>query len=216
MPLPLEVPFTGPLPAKQARDGRRYPCPLPGCGSAFKTRHGLVRHWRSHTGEKRFPCPHPACGKAFAHRPGLNYHLAAEHTGERAHRCDVPGCGAAFPGASALKVHVQKHHSRRAGDKSKRRPVGPGPALGVASSLASRAWDHDGGGGGHGGGSGSGGPGAGGRVGRWHSGPSSVGQAYPGHATQHFQEDDSVDHDAGVPVGTVTTTVGDSQPSVSI
>lgn len=118
------LPDVAPLPPSETVDNRRFPCPLVGCAAVFKTKHGLSRHWRSHTGEKRHACPYPPCTKAYAHRPALDYHIAAEHTGERKYKCEEAGCGAAFPGASALRVHALNRHSRPPSDVPMIRSVG--------------------------------------------------------------------------------------------
>jgi hypothetical protein len=155
--VPWVLPEVTPLPQDETVDGRRFPCPLPGCNGVFKTHYGLERHWRSHTGEKRFQCPFPDCDRAYAHRPGLDYHLAAVHTGPRRFKCDFPGCPATFPGASSLKLHAKVHYPGSEDDGVEGAGVAPGPRI---SEAAVRA---DGGGGG-GGASGGGGAGGGGGV----------------------------------------------------
>lgn len=147
--LPRAAPVVEPIPEEEAVEGRRFPCPLEGCTALFHNKHGLARHWRSHTGEKPFPCRYPGCDKAYAHRPGLNYHIAAVHTGARPYQCTSPGCTASFPGASALKVHMQstRYHARvalqhaaaqaaaAAGTSLKVLPM-PGPATQAAGGSA--------------------------------------------------------------------------------
>lgn len=63
---------------------RRFKCPVPGCGKAYKNLNGLKYHaahghCENDSEDKRFRCPHQGCHKRYKNANGLKYHLAHAH-----------------------------------------------------------------------------------------------------------------------------------------
>ncbi|XP_059174449.1 transcription factor E4F1-like isoform X2 [Physella acuta] len=56
-------------------DERKFVCSFENCPYAFKTKGGLVRHTRRHTGERPFACER--CGRSFTESGALTRHLKA-------------------------------------------------------------------------------------------------------------------------------------------
>lgn len=100
---------------------RPYKCSYENCDKAYAQKGSLIKHIRSHTGEKPFKCHHVGCTKAYVSSTGLDYHLRT-HTGERPYKCtwttdprnqSGETCVKAFKQPSDLTVHMRTHTGER-------------------------------------------------------------------------------------------------------
>ncbi|XP_033235581.1 Krueppel homolog 1-like isoform X1 [Drosophila pseudoobscura] len=83
-----------------------YQCNV--CQKTFAVPARLIRHYRTHTGERPFECEF--CHKLFSVKENLQVHRRI-HTKERPYKCDV--CGRAFEHSGKLHRHMRIHTGER-------------------------------------------------------------------------------------------------------
>ncbi|XP_034471881.1 Krueppel homolog 1 isoform X4 [Drosophila innubila] len=106
--LPLGIPKSPtikPLP-NVAAGADPYQCNV--CQKTFAVPARLIRHYRTHTGERPFECEF--CHKLFSVKENLQVHRRI-HTKERPYKCDV--CGRAFEHSGKLHRHMRIHTGER-------------------------------------------------------------------------------------------------------
>lgn len=83
-----------------------YSCPA--CDKTFSTRSAIVRHYRTHTGERPFPCDF--CNKTFSSKTSVESHLLRQHNLNTDSALACPDCGKLFVRRNSLEVHLITHN----------------------------------------------------------------------------------------------------------
>ncbi|XP_064472207.1 zinc finger protein 32-like isoform X1 [Ornithodoros turicata] len=102
-----DPPRSGSGPSTNLREKRRaqaHPFECDFCPATFKYMGPLVKHVRTHTGERPFKCTF--CNKTFNRTHILKLHLLT-HSSVKPHTCDV--CGKSFTARANLSVHIRTH-----------------------------------------------------------------------------------------------------------
>jgi uncharacterized Zn-finger protein len=74
------------------------------CNKVFSTKGNLVRHKRTHIGDKPYQCD--VCNKSFSKSGTLTIHKRT-HTGDKPYQCDV--CNKSFSKSGTLTIHKRTH-----------------------------------------------------------------------------------------------------------
>jgi KRAB domain-containing zinc finger protein len=83
---------------------RKSLCHCDICGLAVRCKSEVVKHMRTHTGEKPYACD--VCKRAFSLHKNLTVHMRT-HTGEKPYACDL--CKRAFSVHKNLTRHMRTH-----------------------------------------------------------------------------------------------------------
>uniref|UniRef100_A0A0C9RGS6 ZNF236_3 protein n=1 Tax=Fopius arisanus TaxID=64838 RepID=A0A0C9RGS6_9HYME len=93
-----------PLNYENDKEKKEYTNKCEYCPKTFRKPSDLIRHIRTHTGERPYQCKH--CEKSFAVKCTLDCHMKV-HEGTKSFCCHV--CNSLFATKGSLKVHMRLH-----------------------------------------------------------------------------------------------------------
>nr|XP_003703409.1 PREDICTED: zinc finger protein 845 [Megachile rotundata]XP_012140845.1 PREDICTED: zinc finger protein 845 [Megachile rotundata] len=92
------------------KDEKRHKCTYPGCEAAYCRPSRLMRHFRSHTGERSYKCNYENCDKAYTNACHLKRHMETHSDIKTMYQC--PECSIFIAHRYNLKRHYKTQHER--------------------------------------------------------------------------------------------------------
>ncbi|XP_004363501.2 hypothetical protein CAOG_03773 [Capsaspora owczarzaki ATCC 30864] len=87
---------------------RKWSCSEPGCDKSYFRQTHLLRHQRTHSGDKPFKCTVAGCEWAYVNNYHLKRHMQT-HNRELPYKCTFDGCSETFAKHSQLRTHMFVH-----------------------------------------------------------------------------------------------------------
>merc|ERR1712203_790431 len=85
---------------------KKFKCTV--CDKSFTTKHGLIGHTLSHTGEKPWVCEH--CSQSFRDQSALSSHRKTHAPDFEGFKCEF--CGKSYDYKKRLNEHIRTVHMK--------------------------------------------------------------------------------------------------------
>jgi len=109
-----------------------HPCTYPGCLKEFNNTWSLLRHIKTHTGEKLYKCH--ICEKEFPQKCSLKRHEQT-HLEEKQWICNRQNCGKSFKLKEYLDAHMRTHIQLKQESVSEKRDGSNDPDSSFSSDV---------------------------------------------------------------------------------